>query len=117
VWLDQADNSRMIPVRTLMKFLGTLLLMAVCGAAAFAGMLAFLMKLGLKRHDSYEYYGGNLGLILTFGAAAVGFLVPGLIVWCLSQREIRWQFSLRSLLIAMTLVALLLGIVAFLLFA
>jgi hypothetical protein len=103
-------------VRTLLKSLGTLALMAVCGAAAFAGMLAFLMKLGLKRHDNYEYYGGKFGLILMFGAAAVGFLVPGFVVWGLSYREFRWQFSLRSLLITMTLIALVLGSVAFLLF-
>jgi len=101
----------------LLKILGTFALMLAGGAAAFGGMLVFLMNLGLKRHGSYEYYGGNLGEFLCFGAATLGFLLPGFAVWRLSRPERQWQFSLRSMLIAMTLVALLLGIVAVLLFA
>jgi hypothetical protein len=102
-------------MRTLLIVIGTLALMAACGAAAFAGMLMFLVHLGLKRHGSYEYYGGNLGAFLVFGAAALAFLAPGVVVLHLRRPKLHWQFSLRSLLIAMTIVAVLFGIVAVLL--
>ena len=42
-------------------------------------------------------------------AAVIAFFVPGLIVWRLHQTQ--WRFSLRALIIGMTVVAVALGLV------
>lgn len=102
-------------MRKILLVLGTYALMVVCGVAAYVMALMFLMELGTKLHGNYEYYGSFSVVVLIYVAGAMGFLAPGFIVWHLCNRhnrELSWQFSLRTLLIAMTLVAVTFGIIA-----
>ena len=64
-----------------------------------------------KFHDNYEYYGSYWIVILLYGLSAIGFLAPGVAVWYFHKREPPWHFSLRSLLVATTLIAVLLGVI------
>lgn len=90
---------------------GTLLLMVVSGVVTYVTTIVILMGLGTKFHDNYEYYGGHLALTLLYGLGAIGFMVPGVVVWYLDKRGPPWRFSLRTLLVATTLIAVVLGIV------
>jgi hypothetical protein len=97
----------MMAIRTTLKILGTLALMVTCGVIAFGAAVSFLMNLGLKLHDNYEYYGGFLGLVFTIGSGAIGFVAPTILVWHLDKNS--WRVSLRALFIAVFVVAVLLG--------
>jgi hypothetical protein len=66
------------------------------------------MNLGLKQHDNYEYYGGTFGLVIVIVSGIIGFVAPGILVWYLNKSS--WQVSLRTFLIAMFVVAVILGI-------
>jgi hypothetical protein len=95
------------------EVVGTLVLMVVSGVVAYATALMIMMELGTKVHGNYEYYGytyGYLALILLYGLGAIGFLLPGVVVWCLRKRERPWQFGLRTLFIGTTLIGLVLVI-------
>jgi hypothetical protein len=96
----------------LLKTAATLAVMVACGIVAFATAVVFLMRLGLKQHDNYEYYGSWPALTLVYGAGLAGFLIPGFLVW---RKQSPWQFSLRSLLVAMTVIAVGLTIVVLIL--
>ncbi len=71
------------------------------------------MNLGLKYHGNFEYYRGYSTMILIYAFGALGFLAPGVILWNLQNRTPPWQFSLRALLIAMALIAVLVTIYTF----
>ena len=86
---------------------GALALMVACGSLAFVAAITFFMNLGLKLHGNYEYYGGTPALVFIFGFSVIGFLAPGGIIWYLHKHS--WRISLRTLLIAMTIVAAILG--------
>ena len=88
-----------------------LAVMVACGVVASGTAIVFFMNLGLKHHDNYEYYGSLPVLLLVYGAGLAGFVIPGLVVWRLRSNEPPWQFSLRSLLVAMTVIAVALAIV------
>jgi hypothetical protein len=85
--------------------------MVVCGAGAFLAALSYLMHLGLKHHGNYEYYGQTPAVTLIFVAGALGFSAPGFAAWYLYNNPVR-RFSLRTLLIIMTLVAVAAGLSA-----
>jgi hypothetical protein len=87
------------------KILCTLALMTVCGAFSLVIGISFLMNLGMKLHNNYEYYGSVPAVIL---CGAVGFATSGLLVWWLEKRG--WKISLRALLITITVVSVLLAI-------
>ena len=70
------------------------------------------MDLGSALHNNYYYYGSSLDLVLVLVAGGIGFLAPGIIVWK-PHKELFLHFSLRALLIATTLVAVVLGLVVF----
>lgn len=99
-------------MRKIVGVVGTLLLMAGSGIVTYVTMIVILMGLGTKFHGNYEYYGSYSALILLYGLGAIGFLAPGVVVWYLHKRGPPWHFSLRTLLIAMTLLAFVLGIIA-----
>jgi hypothetical protein len=99
-------------MRNLPLITGTFALMAACGVGAFMMTLMLLMDLGTKHHNNYEYYGQTPAAALIFVAGALGFLAPGIVVWYWRKSQILWQFSLRALLIAITLVAVVMGIIA-----
>jgi hypothetical protein len=96
-------------VRKFLLIIGTFALMATCGAGAFLAMLSYLMTLGMKLHGNKDHYGQTPAVALIFVAGAMGFAAPGFIVWCLYNN--RWRFTLRTLLIATTLIAVVLGLV------
>jgi hypothetical protein len=89
------------------KIVGTFALMVVCGVIAFLTAVSFLMNLGLKLHDSYEYYGSFPSVLFVFAFGLLGFVSPGLLVWWLERN--RWKFGLREVLFAITAIAILLG--------
>ena len=68
------------------KFLGTLAIMAVSGIVTYAATIGVLMELGSKLHGNKDYYGGVSALILLYGFGAIGFVVPGVVVWYLHRR-------------------------------
>lgn len=95
--------------------LAVFLSMLISGFASMAGVIVFLMNLGLKYHDNYEYYGaiwlnGYPALFLMCLAGAIGFAAPGVICWRLSDRKVR--FSVRTALLITTFVAILVKIAA-----
>lgn len=97
-------------LRRVVTGLGAVVLMGACGLVAYVGALTFLMNLGLKLHDNYEYYGGFCGSIFIFGSGAIGFAAPGAILWHLRNRNVR--FSIRTIFIVMTAVAVIVAIYA-----
>lgn len=97
-------------MRKIAVIVGTLALMLVSGIATFVTALTIVMEFGTKFHGNYEYYGSFLALILLYGLGAIGFLAPGVVVWYLHKRGPPWRFSLRTLLIATTVIAVVLGI-------
>ena len=103
------------PNQKFLLVLGTGMLMVVCGVGAFVWTLTYLMALGTKFHGNYEYYGGTPAVYVIFVAGALGFAAPGLIVWYLCNRpipQLSGRFSLRTMLIVVTVVALLIGVVS-----
>jgi hypothetical protein len=100
-------------MRQALLILGTFALMVVCGAGAALTALSCLMRLGLKYHDNYEYYGQTPAVFLIPLAAIIGFAAPGVLVWWL--RNNGWRISLRAMLILMTLIAAILGVVVYVL--
>jgi hypothetical protein len=94
--------------------LGTFALMLACGFAALGGAVTFLMRLGSKLHHGEgagEYYfvaHQYVTPVFICGIAALGFLAPGGIVWYLYKHS--WRVSLRMLLVAVTVVAVILAI-------
>ncbi len=97
-------------MRKIFVIVGTLLLMVVSGIVTYVTAIVILMELGTKFHGNYEYYGSFPALILLYGLGAIGFLAPGVVVWYLHKRGPPWRFSLRTLLIATTVIAIVLGI-------
>jgi hypothetical protein len=97
----------------MLKIIGTLVLMIICGTLAYVAALAFLMNLGSKLHQNYEYYGSSAALVFVYGAGLAGFLTPGIVVYHQRKRERPWQFSLAFLFVLMTLNAIMVGIYAF----
>ena len=92
-----------------MKIIGTIALMIVCGIVAMLMAATFLMNLGLKRHDNYEYYGSiAIPVIVLCGIA--GFMAPA--VFALWLKENGWKFGLRDLFIIIAIAAVILGIFA-----
>jgi hypothetical protein len=81
----------------------------VGGVVAFAATAFSLMALGLHFHNNYEYYGIHYPY-LVWGLVAIGFLAPGVYVWKHAIYELPSQFSLRTLLIAATIIAIVLGL-------
>ena len=103
-------------MRKFFLILATLAAMVVCGVGALVMTLTYFMELGTSRHGNYEYYGQVPGVrALIFIAGAIGLLAPGIAAWYLWttwEQKRSWRFSLRTALLAMTLIALLLGIIA-----
>jgi hypothetical protein len=95
-------------MRAALKILGTFALMVASGVVAFGAAVAFLMNLGLKHHDNYEYYSRFPGTLFIFGCASIGFIAPAALVWYLDRNS--WRVRLRDFFIAMFLVAVVLGI-------
>ena len=95
-------------LRSTLKILGLLATMTVGGLAGMFLAITFLMNLGLKLHDNYEYYGGLPGKLLVFGSVTIGFFAPLFLVAYLDKNS--WRISLRTLFIVITIVAVLLGI-------
>ena len=106
-------------MRTLLKILGTLALMVISGGIAFGAAVLFLMELGLRVHGNFEYYGPSgpsfgslLGVVFIFGSGAIGFVAPAILMYYLNKNS--WRLSLRSLFMAITLIAVLFGAIALL---
>jgi hypothetical protein len=95
-------------MRTTLKIFGTIALMVAGSVVAFGAAVTFLMNLGLKHHDNYEYYGGFPGMLFILGCASIGFISPAILVWYLDRNS--WRVSLRGFFIAMFVVAVVLGI-------
>jgi hypothetical protein len=87
--------------------IGTLVVMIVSGAVAAGGTAYVLLSLGLKYHDNYEYYGQSPAVILIPMFGIIASAISGIIVWRLHNNH--WRVSLRTLLIAMTVVAVVMG--------
>jgi hypothetical protein len=100
------DVERKVTTPTLPLVLITGVLMVVCGVGAFMFALMLLMELGTKHHANYEHYGQTPAVALVFVAGGLGFLAPGVVVWYLRNRQLPWRFSLRTLLIVATIIAI-----------
>ena len=95
---------------------GALVLMVACGLVAFAGAAAFLMGLGSKLHHSegageYYFFAHPYATpVFICGIAALGFVAPGAAVWYLHKHS--WRVKFRTLVIAVTTLAVIFGIYA-----
>ena len=90
------------------KIVATLALMVVSGTVTYVVQSYIFWQLGSQLHGEANYYATYPAAIWgLWGLCILGFLAPGVVVWYLHK----WQFSLRTLLIAMTLIAVVLGIV------
>lgn len=98
-------------MRAVLLVIGTVALMIVCGAVAAVVMLRLLMAVGMSYHNNYEYYGQGPAVLLIPIAGIIGFATPGFLVWRLHKNQ--WRVSLRTMLIATTVVAVLLGACVF----
>jgi hypothetical protein len=86
--------------------IGALVLMVISGIVTLYTTTIITMGLG----DNPWYYNQSIKpTVLIWGLGAMGFLAPGVIVWYLCKRERPWKFSLRTLLIATTLIAVVLA--------
>jgi hypothetical protein len=94
-------------VTNVAKVLGTLLLMVVCGVAAFMTTAATEIEFGLS---DYEYQ-SKPAAVFAIVVGAIGFLFPAVIIWKPHKIDPSSQFSLRTLLIATTVVAIVLGLI------
>ena len=104
-------------MRKVVVALGVLTLMVISFVATLAGAVWGLMTLGLRRHGNYQYYGQTSTFYLVCVAAAVGFFAPAVAAWYLCKRSgttLPWQFSVRTLFIVVTLLAVLLGTASYL---
>jgi hypothetical protein len=101
-----------------LNFLGTFVLMVVGGVVAFAATALSVIMLGDALHGNYEIYTeypNSHGVALCFVMGAIGFLAPGFISWKqYADYKLPSQFSLRNLLIATTIIAIVLGLAVFL---
>jgi hypothetical protein len=97
-------------MRTGLLIIGTLAFMIASGALAAVGTLRVLMSLGMKYNNNYEFYGQHPAVALIPIIGIVGFVIPGIVVWRL--RENHWRVSLCTLVMAMTLIAVLFGAIA-----
>jgi hypothetical protein len=92
-----------------MKVIGMIALMTVCGLVAMLMAASFLMNLGLKLHDNYEYYGA-LAIPVVVLCGVAGFAAPALFAWWLKEND--WKFGLRDIFVIIAVVAVVLGIYA-----
>jgi hypothetical protein len=91
--------------------IGALVLMVISGIVTLYTTIIITMGLGDKFHDNPWYYNQSIkATVLIWGLSAMSFLAPGVIVWYLCKRERPWKFSLRTLLIVTTLIAVVLAI-------
>jgi hypothetical protein len=106
------SSSKRTAIENLLLVLFVGMLMVACGIGAYVLAMILLMDLGSRFHGNYEYYGQTLAIALIFVAGALGFLAPGIVVWYLLITKQPLRFSLRTLLVAMTIVAVLLAVFA-----
>jgi hypothetical protein len=102
-------------MRKILLALGLFFLMLVCGLVAFVAAVWLLLSLGLRLHNNYEYYGQTPAVLLVYVAAAIGFIIPALATWYLYRRRgkaFSSQFSVRTLLIVVTIAAIALGMMS-----
>ena len=105
---DHSSPNVSTKMSSTLRIIGIFVLMLVCGAISAVVAVSFLMNLGLKLHNNYEYYGGDTGKAIVFAVGAVGFLSPALLIRYLRKHS--YQVSLRMLFAATMVVAVLLGI-------
>jgi hypothetical protein len=65
------------------RFLRSSVTALVSGGLCFMVTIGFLMDLGLRRHDNYEYYGGCWWAYC--GAGVIGWFVPSMLAWILRR--------------------------------
>lgn len=68
------------------------------------------MSLGVKHHGHCEYYGSTTALYAISLAGSIGFAAPvGFVAWWLTKNPVRFCLR-RTLLIATTMLAAVLGL-------
>jgi len=88
----------------MIRTVGIVAVMTVCGMVNFVGALVTLMGLGTSRFGSYEHYGNRFSLFL--GPALIGFLVPGILGRYLDKRgALRFPSILGLMLVCGFLIA------------
>jgi hypothetical protein len=87
----------------------------VCGIGGYAATGVFLWIVGSSLHHDVSYNWKFPVTLLPYGGGAIGFLAPVVclgpaVIGNLVDQQRPWQFSLRNLLIAATIIAVILGL-------
>ena len=97
-------------MRKIVIVLATFVLMAELGISAYVVSFHILLTSMPKNPEGPTH-------LLRFGAlasGAIGSLVPGVAVWYMLKEEHPTQFTLRTILVLVTLMIILLGVIALL---
>lgn len=63
------------------RFLRSSIVALASGGLCFMFAIVFLVNLGTKRHDNYEYYGGYWWAYCIAGV--IGLFIPSILAWIL----------------------------------
>ena len=69
------------------RFLKSSATALVSGGLSFLSAIWYLMDLGLRQYDNYEYYGGYWWIYC--GAGVIGWFAPSVLAWILRSARKR----------------------------
>ena len=115
----EQDGSPMKILDALVTFVLMTVCAVVCGIGGYAATGVFLWIVGSSLHHDVSYNWTFPMTLLPYGGGAIGFLAPVVflgpaVIGNLVDQQRPWQFSLRNLLIAATIIAVILGLAVFL---
>jgi hypothetical protein len=111
----EQDGSPMKILDALVTFVLIVVCAVVCGIGGYAATGVFLWIVGSSLHHDVSYNWTFPVTLLPYGGGAIGFLAPVVylgpaVIGNLVDQQRPWQFSLRTLLIAATIIAVILGL-------
>jgi hypothetical protein len=111
----EQDGSPMKILDALVTFVLMVVCAVVCGIGGYAATGVFLWIVGSSLHHDVSYNWKFPVTLLPYGGGAIGFLAPVVylgpgVIGNLVDQQRPWQFSLRTLLIAATIIAVILGL-------
>ena len=114
--LAEQDGSPMKILDALVTFVLMLVCTVVCGIGGYAATGVFLWIVGSSLHHDVSYNWKFPVTLLPYGGGAIGFLAPVVFLGpaVIGNQQRPWQFSLRTMFIVFTVMAVLLGVIALL---
>jgi hypothetical protein len=115
----EQDGSPMKILDALVTFVLMVVCAVVCGIGGYAATGVFLWIVGSSLHHDVSYNWTFPVTLLPYGGGAIGFLAPVVflgpaLIGNLVDQQRLWQFSLRTMFIVFTVMAVLLGVIGLL---